>query len=214
MAVFHPDIVHLVDYAAGNGGEALALLIASHITLCPLCRSTVAGLESVGGVLIDGVSAGDSAADGLAAVVTRLDQVAQESPPGVPAVAVRPQRLPRPLRDRVGPDPLPWRRVLPGLRRIILPGLAGGSAELLLVDAGCGIPRHTHRGCEFNLVLAGGFSDRSDHYRPGDVATAGPSVDHRPVADPGEPCLCLAVSERPPRFTGPLGRLLNLFGSR
>jgi putative transcriptional regulator len=61
------------------------------------------------------------------------------------------------------------------------------------------------------LVLAGGFSDESGHFVRGDVAEADPSVNHQPVADPGEDCLCLAVTDAPLRLTGPFGRLLNPF---
>ena len=45
----------------------------------------------------------------------------------------------------------------------------------------------------------------------GDVAEADPSVNHQPVADPGEDCICLAVTDAPLRLTGPFGRLLNPF---
>jgi putative transcriptional regulator len=61
------------------------------------------------------------------------------------------------------------------------------------------------------LVLAGGFSDASGHYLKGDVAVADPSVDHRPVADAGADCLCLAVTDAPLRLTGRFGRYLNAF---
>jgi putative transcriptional regulator len=62
---------------------------------------------------------------------------------------------------------------------------------------------------EMTLLLAGGFSDETGHYLRGDVALADPSVDHRPVADPGEDCLCLAVTDAPLRLTGRFGRYLN-----
>jgi putative transcriptional regulator len=73
------------------------------------------------------------------------------------------------------------------------------------------MPTHTHDGSELTLVLAGGFSDESGHFVRGDVAEADPSINHQPVADPGEDCLCLAVTDAPIRLTGPFGRLLNPF---
>ena len=73
------------------------------------------------------------------------------------------------------------------------------------------MPRHTHDGSELTLVLTGGFTERGNHFLRGDVAVADSSVDHCPVADPGEPCLCLAVTDAPLRLTGPFGRLLNPF---
>jgi putative transcriptional regulator len=53
------------------------------------------------------------------------------------------------------------------------------------------------------------------HYRRGDIAIADQEVDHRPVADREEDCICFAVTDAPIRLTGPVGRLLQrLFGPR
>ena len=73
------------------------------------------------------------------------------------------------------------------------------------------MPVHTHASSELTLVLAGGFTDQFGHFLRGDLAEADASVEHRPVADPGEDCLCLAVTDGPMRLTGPLGRLINPF---
>jgi putative transcriptional regulator len=43
------------------------------------------------------------------------------------------------------------------------------------------------------------------------VAEADHEVDHRPVADEGEDCLCLVVTDAPLKLTGRLGRLVNPF---
>jgi len=77
------------------------------------------------------------------------------------------------------------------------------------VKAGAALPQHTHEGAEYTLLLTGGFSDETGHYRRGDVAIADPSIDHRPVADEGEDCICLAVTDAPLRLTGRFGRYLN-----
>jgi anti-sigma factor ChrR (cupin superfamily) len=50
-----------------------------------------------------------------------------------------------------------------------------------------------------------------DHFLRGDVAAADPSVDHCPVADPGEDCYCFAVNDAPIRLTRSLSRFLNPF---
>ena len=55
----------------------------------------------------------------------------------------------------------------------------------------------------------GGFTDAKGHYLRGDVAQADATVDHKPVADPGEDCLSLVVTDAPLRFTGRFGRYLN-----
>ena len=43
------------------------------------------------------------------------------------------------------------------------------------------------------------------------MSEADSHVDHRPVADEDEDCLCLIVTDAPLRLTGWLGRLLNPF---
>jgi putative transcriptional regulator len=43
------------------------------------------------------------------------------------------------------------------------------------------------------------------------VSEADSQVDHRPVADEDEDCLCLTVTDAPLRLTGWLGRLLSPF---
>jgi putative transcriptional regulator len=83
--------------------------------------------------------------------------------------------------------------------------------RLMRIKSGTAMPAHTHEGIELTLVLAGGFSDETGHFLRGDLAEADATIDHRPVADPGEDCLCLAVTDAPLRLTGPIGRLLNPF---
>ena len=85
------------------------------------------------------------------------------------------------------------------------------STRLLWIRASAAEPRHTHEGVELTLVLKGGFHDAHGHYRCGDVEGADKDVDHRPVADDDEDCLCLAVTDALLQLTSPLGRLINPF---
>jgi putative transcriptional regulator len=110
---------------------------------------------------------------------------------------------------------VPWRTVLPGIREFHVPHAekAGGEASLLWIKPGRIMPSHTHDGAEVTLVLKGGFSDASGHYRRGDIAFADSDVDHRPRADEDEDCICFAVTDAPLRLTGPFGRIVQrLFG--
>ena len=75
------------------------------------------------------------------------------------------------------------------------------------VRAGKAVPQHTHEGNELTLVLEGSFHDELGRYARGDLAITDPTVEHRPVADEGQDCLCLAVTDARLRLTGPLGRL-------
>ena len=71
----------------------------------------------------------------------------------------------------------------------------GYRTTLIRVRPGRMVPQHTHEGNELTVVLEGAFHDETGHYGRGDLAIADSSVDHRPVADEAEDCLCLAVTE-------------------
>ena len=156
--------------------------------------------------------------DSLERVLARLDDTApgEPAPPAHCAAAhsVEAEPLvPRPLRDRLaeGLNHLDW-TTFRGLETVELtPEFPSFRTRLMRIKSGTAMPTHTHEGSELTLVLAGGFSDENAHFLRGDVADADPSVTHRPMADPGEDCLCLAVTDAPLRLTGPLGRLLNPF---
>ncbi|HYD98947.1 MAG TPA: ChrR family anti-sigma-E factor, partial [Alphaproteobacteria bacterium] len=84
-------------------------------------------------------------------------------------------------------------------------------ARLLRVHAGTAMPQHTHDGEELTLVLCGAFRDETGRYARGDLAVTDSEIDHQPVAEPGEACICLAVTDAPLRLTGRFMRFLNPF---
>jgi putative transcriptional regulator len=207
----HPSEARLLDYASGAAPEPVALLVATHLALCPGCRRRVAELEAVGGALLEALPPEPVKDDSFARLLARLERpgpaepVAPVSPAGDPI-------LPQPLRDYVGSlDQVTWRWLGPVYEVRLLTGFEKLTTRLVRIRPGSVMPRHTHAGSELSLVLQGGFSDVTGHYRRGDVAEADSEVDHRPVADADEECLCLAVTDAPVRLTGRLGRLLNPF---
>lgn len=213
MTSHHPEQDVLIDYAAGSLREPMALLVASHVSLCRHCQAQMRDLDDVGGALLDSVIPDPVSAGALDAVLARLDSEPQETasetvgrrgPNGDPV-------LPRPLRDYVsGPlEHQPWKEIGNLAQVRLLPDFPGFTTKLLRIRRGAAMPRHTHGGNELTLVLAGGFKDGSGHFVRGDVATANPDTDHIPVADPDEDCYCLAVTDAPLRLTGPVGRYLN-----
>lgn len=213
----HPDRSLLLDYATGTLEDPFALIVATHMALCPACRTEVAAMEAIGGALLENAepSGGGIAADkSFAGLMARIDSQPDEPAPSPrqpldPAMAL----IPRPLRDRLSQAPasLPWRRQGP-VETVFLPcDLPRHKVRMLRIAAGRGVPRHTHRGVELTLVLQGGFSDATGHFVRGDLESADGALDHRPVADPDGPCLCLAVTSAPLRLTGRLGRLIDPF---
>jgi putative transcriptional regulator len=210
MPSHHPEEHLLLDYAAGSLAEPVGLLIATHLALCPLCRGRVEDYEGIGGALLEDAEPLGLDDDLLARVLERLEapEAALEVP--VPRSPVG-LGVPEPLRSYLGGDleTLTW-RAWPGMKehRLLLDH-AGTITRLLSIAPEKALPQHSHEGEEYILVLRGGFTDGPDHFLPGDVAMADPSVDHSPLADPGEACLCLAVNTGPLRFTGRYLKILN-----
>ena len=199
----------LAAYAAGTAGEADALLVASHLVLCPDCRHRAAEYEALGGMMLEELP-DEALADGsLARTLSRLAEMAPE-PPRPPPPAPGPLLLPRPICNLVGQDMgrLAWRGAGPGFRFHRLP-MSGGRAWLLQVAPGRGVPHHGHGGEEMVLVLAGSYRDGAVRYARGDVQAVGPETRHQPVAEPGQDCLCLAVIEGRLKFSNPLSRIFG-----
>jgi len=214
----HPTDDLLLDYAAGNIGEAQSLLIATHLALCPRCRAVVANAEKLGGALMDSVPVAAMSDDALESVLSRLDE--PDTAPAVETASLHAavdvdMSIPRPLRDYLvggSPKSVAWRRIAPGIHRHTLAMDSGdgtASAYLLKLAPETVVPHHGHHGEEMTLVLEGGFTDAGEHFVRGDVEHADPAVKHQPVVDADGPCLALVVTDAPLRFTGILPRLLQ-----
>lgn len=231
----HLDEALLLDYAAGACREAEALAIATHLTLCPVCRDRLTELECLGGTMLEELPPVDLAPGSFEALMARLDEpVSAERPRPRPAPADSEAAgreaagresagvesasdailLPAPLRAYLGNgiEGVSWRAVTRGIDEAPVGTAAGGAkAKLLRIRAGTKVPAHTHEGSEITVVLSGGFADSRGHFLRGDVAVSDQEVDHSPVADEDEDCICLVVTDAPLKLTGRIGRFLNPF---
>lgn len=206
----HPNDELILDYAAGGLGQAEALAVATHMTLCPRCRTLGRRLDAVGGSLLCDAGteiAGDQTFSAVMAHVSRMGI-------GTHADALQPARavLPAPLRAALGCDleSVPWKRLGMGAYHYVIPTSGSrATARLLRIPADRPVPVHTHRGTELTLVLRGAFSDVTGVYGPGDFQEADDALVHQPHAAPGEDCICLAVTEAPLRFRSWAARLVQ-----
>lgn len=110
-------------------------------------------------------------------------------------------------------DDIPWRRIGIGVwhHPLPLPSTSAGDLRLLKIAPGRRMPEHSHGGVELTLVLDGAYTDECGTYKVGDVQEADDVTQHRPVADRASGCICLVASDKPPRFTGLLGRIAQPF---
>ena len=104
-----------------------------------------------------------------------------------------------------------WKFAAPGVRRMEIAREGRTTAELIRLEPGTGVPEHGHEGTEYTLVLTGAFHDGIHGYQKGELCIAGPDTDHQPVAQPGEVCIALAVTDAPLEFRGALGVLQRVF---
>jgi putative transcriptional regulator len=182
-----PTEALLAAYVAGTLSEPFAVLIASHLQM---------------------------RADRRAHKVPIFDHTHWPRRP-LPGVDGLNASMPLALRSYVGRHlgALEWRTILPGIEQCPIARDARGDSSFLRCRPGKAIPSHTHDGREAVLVLQGGFSDRTGHYGPGDIAVADGTIDHRPVADRSVDCIIFVVQEAPVRLTGLFGRLIQrIFG--
>ena len=93
---FHLGSESLLDYATGAMPEPMAVLVATHLTLCPSCRAEATRLEALGGELFDELDGEPVSSDLLSRVMTCLDDEARsDEVPSIPparsdAILIRP----------------------------------------------------------------------------------------------------------------------------
>jgi putative transcriptional regulator len=202
----------LAAYSAGTLDPSLHALVASHLLMKPDSRDFVRALENLAAAELDQIKP-----EALSRRDERLASIFNEEPVRQPARSYGSSILPAPLQHYLGQDlqAIRWRTKLPGVKEFRVEGKGRGEASLIWVRAGRRMPSHTHEGSEVTLVLKGGFSDVTGHYARGDIAIAESDLDHKPMTDANEDCICFAVTDAPLHLTGPFGRLLDrFFGGR
>ncbi len=153
----HPGEEILLAYASGDLAEPLALVVATHLALCPECRTAVDRLEILGGVLLErvGIETGnvaflERAIDAAIARAARLPDTR-----GLPRASAPSDRLfPQPLLDYVGGglDRVAWKTLAPGIRHAIVARNAEGATGTVAVgrtgrlDLRAHTPRHRDDG--------------------------------------------------------------------
>lgn len=202
----------LAGYSAGTLSPASTMLVASHMAMSNDNLDFVQSMDAFGGTLLeDGEGVALTHRDAILSSILD-DKLAVEEPEEA-TDEIAGGFFPLPLRQFLGKDldEIEWKSRLPGLKEFEIETSDGAHVSLLWIRAGQAVPTHTHDGTESTLILQGGFTDETGHYERGDIAIADESVDHRPVADPDEDCICLAVLDAPVRLTGPLGRFIQPF---
>lgn len=203
-------------YAAGTLDPGYALLVEAQGALRQDVRQAVAMSEAAAGVMLEAEAAAPMSAGALDRAFATIDAGGAQAP--ARAVADMPEineirRLPeqvaklaREAHARSG-----WKRPARGINRLDLTIGSDARVELYRIQPGAAVPRHTHGAKEYTLVLAGGYSDATGSYGPGDLAVKGPEDTHLPVGDAGEVCYALIIHGGL-QLTGAMGLVQRLMG--
>lgn len=209
----HPDDATLLSYAAGSLPESFDVLVSCHLQRCKRCRDRVNEAEQVGATLLE--MEVPVLADGAR---ERFMAMLDEEPLPLPVQNAEEgedigrRAVPQVLKQMLeqGDTDLAWKRLVPGIQQIRLDTLDGG-LRLLKIAPGISIPLHSHGGSELTLVLQGSYSDELGRFMAGDVSDLGTDVEHQPITDGAEPCICLVATDAGLRFRGFLPKLLQPF---
>jgi putative transcriptional regulator len=208
----HPTDEMLAAFAAGILDHGQHVAVATHLVSCRQCRIFVHSMEQVGGSVLASLPPAAMSDDALAAVEARLQE------PVRPAAAIETSTvneaevpgLPKFVRRyRFGN----WKRIAPSvhLRPIGLPYPSDTRVFLLKSGPGTKMLQHTHTGIEMTCVLSGAFRQDGAYYGPGDFDVGDETIDHRPVVEQGQDCVCLVAMQGELRLKGLIGRIVQPF---
>ena len=210
----HLDEATLVSYAAGSMSQSMALVAACHLSMCPECRERAQKSEAIGGMLLESLEPATIDDSSLNQVLAMLDEedIGVEFTRSKPAKTVD-SDVPAPLSDYIGDklENIEWKRIVPGVYYHDLPCKSerGGVSRLLRIAPGKSMLAHTHDGNELTLVLKGSFSDEMGRFTAGDIADLDSEIEHQPLVDSDEDCICLIATDAPLKFSTLLGKLVQ-----
>ncbi|NVK15139.1 MAG: cupin domain-containing protein [Rhodobacteraceae bacterium] len=205
-----PAITHhipdemIVAYVSGSLPHAFSMVVASHLSYCRGCQASLGAHRAAGGALLE-TGEGVAVDTGLKSKVLAALDAPVVPEPVYEAKGIYPGPVIQSLKGR----PPRWKTLGMGVKQDILFEDSEGSARLLFIPAGQAVPDHSHNGLELTLVLQGSFSDETGQFGVGDVEIGDENLEHTPVADAGDPCICLAATDAPLRFRAFMPRLLQ-----
>ena len=209
----HLDRATIVRFASGDLDEAFSVIVASHIAMCPSCRSAVKDVESIGGQFLEQAEEAPISDGSFDTALKKIETSGDANEVDGTFNHSAESDVPKPLRRFVGNSlhDISWSMVAPGLKRhsIDLNSKGPSSLYLLQIAAGKAVPEHGHGGSEMTLVLSGKYRDALGVFGPGDIEDLDEHVEHQPKVEPEEACICLVATEAPTRFKGFFSRLLQ-----
>lgn len=202
----HPTDETLGAFAAGTLDEARALIVATHVSLCPHCQMTAANFECVAGEMLRALPPTTMKADALSQALARLDAPAQTT-----------MTIPPSSDDLHLPAPLafcnrgPWRWLGRGIEFCAIDVTTEKDSRVFMLKAAPGIrlPHHKHTGTEWTCVIRGSFTHEGGQFAAGDFDEADETIEHHPVVGMDDLCICVVALQGQVKLQGWAGRLLQ-----
>jgi len=208
----HPKNEILAAFAAGTLDHGQHIAIATHLVACPQCKNFVRLMEQVGGAVLTELPPATMSNLALVEVEARLNESVR--PAAAPVSSTLPETevpgLPKFVRRyQFGK----WKWIAPSvhLRPIELPYASETRVFLLKSGPGTKMLQHTHTGIEMTCVLAGAFRQDGAHYGPGDFDLGDETIDHQPVVEQSQDCICLVAMQGELQLKGLIGRMVQPF---
>lgn len=211
----HLDEATLVSYAAGAMSQSMALVVACHISMCNVCRERVYSTEAIGGMLLESLEPVAISDDSLNKLLARLDEepILQVSKAEKRLPSIEQDYVPAPLNDFIGNslNEINWKCILPGIHYydISCKTELGGVSRLLRISPGKSMLLHSHEGNELTLILRGSITDEIGRFTVGDIADLDSDIEHQPLVDGDEDCICLVATDAPLKFKTLLGKIVQ-----
>lgn len=209
----------LQQYVAGALDPTTSLMVSAHCDMCSTCNKYAEFLTEKGGDKLDS----EDTDEGLnRAFVTMMDDIVANDIEIPHAVWLRQEHepksemeldgksfaVPRTLTKFVERD-LTWSRYLGRMSHAHVSIGGGNLAQFIFIEAGAGVPEHTHKGSEMTLVLYGEFSDGLSVYKNGDLMFMNGDHKHSPRVETEEGCLVFSIIDQPLQFTSNWARIIN-----
>lgn len=216
---FHPDTELLIKYASGQLDACLSLAVALHQQECTQCQQKITELESIGGQTLDSsVSLAnktdvdtsiDLSFDKLMQSIQSSPEQNQKTYPDV-ALAQFDLAIFKKLKKNQFQN-MPWKKITTSIQQApIAMNDPQYEVSLLKIAPNTKVPKHTHEGNEYTLVLQGDFSDKNGRYNKHAFIAQDQTHEHQPIAGK-QGCICLTITDAPLKYTGAFGSILNWF---
>lgn len=194
----HPSPDILAAYAAGAHEPGFGLVVGAHVQMCRACRARVSDFEASSGDALRDLAPVGLDAEALGRTLARLD--------AAPILSTPPSRTTTFL-ERLPLKAKRW--IAPGVwvAAVDTPHAAGNRVYVLSVPRGMTAARHEHSGAEYCTVLKGAYRDEVGRFEAGDFVAADHDLNHQPIVEGDEPCICLFATEGRLKPQGLLGRI-------